>query len=132
MAHIYPLVDTKTTEHRPVVSLNPATGEVWQRHPTTPPEKVAEAVEKAGKAQPNWFALGVDGREKILSKLHSNFFEARRELAALVTKEAGKPTVEAMIAEIMTSLDFAKFYLKHGKSILRIKKWRHQNIALKT
>lgn len=131
MAHIYSLIDDKKIEHRPVVSLNPATGEIWQRHEITSPKNVAEVIETARNAQPDWFAAGFNHRRKILTKLHEHIFEARNDLVKLITKESGKPAVEALIAEVITTLDFAKFYLKHGKKILRTKKWRHQNIAVK-
>lgn len=121
---------TEENGRRPVVSLDPATGEVWARHQSTSPEEVARSIRRARAAQPAWRDLELDGRRKVLRKAKRLLFEARDDLAALVTRESGKPQLEALTSEVLTSLDYANYYLKVAPRLLRPRKWRHQNLAL--
>jgi succinylglutamic semialdehyde dehydrogenase len=69
-----------------------------------------EAVAAARKAQPQWDALGVEGRAPYLAKLRMLLVEREEEIGSLIAREMGKPLREgrlearAMVAKIDISL----------------------------
>lgn len=79
-----------------LVSCNPATGEVVGRVSVTPNEAVPDIVVAARAAQPAWEELGHDGRAELMERAFAGFAERADELGRLVTREMGKPLVEAM------------------------------------
>ncbi len=115
-----------------VQSLNPATGEVWQEYASASVEQVQALVARARAAQKEWSALAFEQRAAYLRKLADLVLARQMEIAQLVTRENGKPIFEALVTEIMPSLDFIHYYLKHGKKLLRPQRVPHANWALKT
>lgn len=115
-----------------VQSLDPATGEVWQEFESASAEEVRAMVARARVAQKEWAALSFEQRAQYLRKLAELVLARQTEIAQLVTRENGKPTFEALVTEIMPTLDFIRYYLKHGKKLLRPKRVPHANWALKT
>jgi succinate-semialdehyde dehydrogenase/glutarate-semialdehyde dehydrogenase len=114
-----------------VQSIDPATGKVWQEYDSAAPQQVHDAVAKARAAQKSWGALPFQDRFVPLRKLFNLLFERRMEVAALITRENGKPLAEALVAEVIVSLDLLKFYLRYAPVWLRTKRLPHENIALK-
>ncbi|MDZ7290757.1 MAG: aldehyde dehydrogenase family protein [candidate division KSB1 bacterium] len=114
-----------------IQSLDPATGEVWQEYEIATPQQVQAAVAKARAAQKQWSTLPIKARVDILQKFYGLLFNRRLEIAALITRENGKPVAEALIAEVMVSLDLIKYYLRYGPLWLKPKRLPHENIALK-
>src|ERR1041384_3641120 len=53
-------------------------------------------------------------------------------IAQTITREAGKPYVEALLTEVMVVLDAARFLLENSYSLLRDKVVPHGNLAMKT
>lgn len=100
-----------------VESRDPATGEVWSRHPVTTSSQVAEAIARARRAQRGWHTRSLAERAALLRRFHRALFERRAEVAAIIGRENGKPPVEAL-SEVMVTLDFARFYA--GRRALRI------------
>jgi acyl-CoA reductase-like NAD-dependent aldehyde dehydrogenase len=76
-------------------SRNPATGEVIGEVPVTPVSEIAAIVARARRAQPAWAALGAAGRAERLAPLAGLVRAKTDELAALLTREMGKPLREA-------------------------------------
>ncbi len=126
------ILQTNTVPRTRVQSLNPATGEVWQEYDSSSAEEVQTLVARARAAQKIWGALSFEQRAVYLRKLAELVLERQMEIAKLVTRENGKPTFEALVTEIMPSLDFIHYYLEHGKKLLRPKRVPHANWALKT
>jgi len=114
-----------------VQSLDPATGEVWQEYDSATPQQVQAAVAKARAAQKIWGALPIKERLIPLRKFSHLLFDRRMEMAALITRENGKPLAEALVAEVIVSLDLLKYYLRYSALWLRPKRLSHQNISLK-
>ncbi|NUO79938.1 aldehyde dehydrogenase family protein [candidate division KSB1 bacterium] len=115
-----------------VQSLNPATGEVWQEYDSISVEQVQALVARARVAQKEWGALAFEQRAVYLRKLADLVLARQMEIAQLVTRENGKPIFEALVTEIMPTLDFIHYYRKHGPVLLRPKRVPHANWALKT
>jgi acyl-CoA reductase-like NAD-dependent aldehyde dehydrogenase len=97
----------------PILSINPATFEVVSETPVSTPEHIEGSVAAAHKAQPAWQALGVEGRVSALGRLHAELSNRREELAALVTKEMGRPisgslqSIDAPLRAFLWNLDNA-------------------------
>jgi acyl-CoA reductase-like NAD-dependent aldehyde dehydrogenase len=85
-------------------SKNPATGEVIGEVAVTAPADVPAIVARARAAQPAWAALGVAGRAERLRPLAAAIRARAGELAAMLTREMGKPLREAK-GEIQSCAD---------------------------
>src|SRR5580700_11319847 len=76
---------------RKVQSINPATNQVLAEFDAAEVRDVQAAVADARRAAPAWRALGPGGRARYLVRLKEALFRRRHDLAALITREAGKP-----------------------------------------
>jgi acyl-CoA reductase-like NAD-dependent aldehyde dehydrogenase len=117
---------------RKVVSVNPATGEVLREFECAGENDVRTAVARARAAQSEWKKRGVHGRVAVLRDFQKLLHEKKREVARLVTREAGKPYVEALLTEVLVVLDSARFYIENACKLLRDEPVPHGNLALKT
>jgi betaine-aldehyde dehydrogenase len=75
--------------------LNPATGEVIERLPVDPPERVAEVVARVRAAQPEWEAIGFEGRYHWLGRLRDWILDNRERVLATMQRETGKVHADA-------------------------------------
>jgi acyl-CoA reductase-like NAD-dependent aldehyde dehydrogenase len=125
MAATVTLVDEK------VRSLNPATGELLAEFDPASDAEVHAAVERARAAAPSWCALGVHGRAQYLLRLKQALYERRDGVAALITREAGKPIVESRVAEVMVALDTLDYFARHAAAFLAPQAVPHHNLAVK-
>ncbi|HET9409531.1 MAG TPA: succinic semialdehyde dehydrogenase [Candidatus Sulfotelmatobacter sp.] len=116
---------------RRVVSSNPATGEILQDLNCASPQEVIDALTRARSSQPTWQALGVKARISVLKKFQQRVNERKSEIARLITREAGKPYVEALTTELIVVLDCARFYIENAFALLRDEPVRHGNLAMK-
>ncbi len=120
------------TETRTFGSFNPATGEVLLEFVCASKDDVNAAVARAKAAQPEWQALGVKRRIRILRKFQELLHEHKSEVAQLVTQEAGKPLGEALLTEVFVVLDAARFCLGSVYAFLRPQKVPHGSPIMKT
>ena len=117
---------------RTVTSVNPATGETLREFVSATDSEVQGAIDKARKAQPNWNELGVGKRVAILREFQRLVHESKSEIAKLITQEAGKPYVEALLTEVLVVLDASRFLIENAYSLLRDEPVPHGNLAMKT
>ncbi len=80
---------------------------------------VAASVERARKAQPGWAALSFEERGGILERAVRVILDRQDELLDVIVAETGKPRMEALATELVTSCDALQFYAKNAKRILR-------------
>jgi succinate-semialdehyde dehydrogenase/glutarate-semialdehyde dehydrogenase len=97
---------------------NPATLEPIGEIPVQSDAEVGAAVERARKAQPDWAALSFDERGPHLERAVRILLERQDEFIDIIISETGKPRVEALTAEILTTCDSLQFYAKRAKKIL--------------
>jgi len=119
------------TKAAPFASTNPATGEVLREFDCTAEDDVRVAVECARAAQPAWHQLGVSRRLQILRRFQSLLQEKKAEVAAVITREAGKPYVEALLTEVLVVLDAAQFCIASAPALLRDQRIGHANLVMK-
>src|SRR5512135_2324770 len=97
---------------RRVVSVNPATGAVLREIGCAGDSEVQAAVARARAAQRRWQEIGIPKRIAIVRKFQRGLHERKSEIAGLITQEAGKPYVEALLTEVLVVLDAAGFLAK--------------------
>ena len=113
-----------------IPAINPATGATFAETPGTPPEAVANAVAAARRAQRQWARVPLTDRRHILGRFQELLYTRRDEAARLVSRENGKPVVEAMLTDVAVSLDITRYYVRHAPRILRPRRLAHGNIAV--
>jgi acyl-CoA reductase-like NAD-dependent aldehyde dehydrogenase len=116
---------------RRIVSLNPATGEVLREIECAGELEVSRAVERSRAAQPAWAELGIRRRIEILRNFQAGLYARKSEIAAVITREAGKPVAEALVTEVLVVLDAARFLIHNAWNLLRDEPVPHANIVTK-
>jgi succinate-semialdehyde dehydrogenase/glutarate-semialdehyde dehydrogenase len=124
-------VDLQATGGK-LLSVNPATGEVLQAFDCADDAQVQAAVRNARAAQPVWAARSLHQRVEILRRFQKELVDQKTSVARLITQEAGKPCVEALITEVMVVLDACRFLMQQSFSILRDKPVAHGNVVTKS
>src|SRR6202795_4064880 len=115
-----------------IASVNPATGEVLGELDIAGPTEVRAAVARARAAQPDWNAWGIRNRVRVLRRFQQILLAHKIDIARRITREAGKPSVEALVTEVLVVLDAARFLIENAFAILREERLPHGNLALKT
>ncbi len=116
---------------RRVVSVNPATGEALREFDCASDADVHAAVARARAAQPAWNALGVERRIAILCEFQKLLHDQKSEVATLITQEAGKPYVEALLTEVLVVLDATRYLIDTAYEFLRETPVEHGSLAMK-
>jgi succinate-semialdehyde dehydrogenase/glutarate-semialdehyde dehydrogenase len=114
-----------------VQSTNPATGEVVARFDCTPASELADVLRRGREAQALWAITPLAFRCRLTRNLHEALYSRRSELADLVTRETGKPQAEALFADVLISLETAKYYAREAPHMLADESVPHQNLAAK-
>jgi acyl-CoA reductase-like NAD-dependent aldehyde dehydrogenase len=112
-------------------SINPATQEINGRFPVTNAVELPGIFERARVAQKTWTAHPIQYRCEMLRGLRDTIFTRRDEIAEAITRETGKPKVEAIFAEILLALDTADFLGRKATRWLRNERVPHHNLAMK-
>ncbi len=72
--------------------------------------------------------MGEVERKRVLRRLHQALTERRHAIADLISRENGKPPLEALSADVLVSLDSLSYYARHGTAELaperlKLKQW---------
>jgi acyl-CoA reductase-like NAD-dependent aldehyde dehydrogenase len=102
-------------------SLSPATGEVVATLPVQDEGEVREAVQRARKASQWWGEIGFDERRRRLRAYAGVLARRRDELLDLISRENGKPRVDALIEHtlVLEHLDWAA---KNARRVMKSRK----------
>src|SRR3954466_12308683 len=117
---------------RRIASINPATGEVLREFTCSTEAEVQNAVLAAQVAQKDWAAASVRERLAVLRRFQQELHAQKDDVAALISREAGKPEVEALLTEVLVTLDAAAFYRKQSPRFLKPQRICHANPVMKT
>jgi acyl-CoA reductase-like NAD-dependent aldehyde dehydrogenase len=112
-------------------SLNPATGELLGELDCATEAEVLAAVARVHAAQPAWDERGVRPRIEIIREFQRLLHARKSEIAAAITREAGKPLAEALVTEVLVVLDAARFLIDNAWRLLRDEPIPHGNLATK-
>ena len=116
---------------RKVMPVNPATGQVLGELECANEVQVEAAVRRARAAQPAWAELGLRRRIAVLREFQGKVYAKKSEIAAAITREVGKPLVEALVTEVLVVLDAARFLIDNAWGLLRDEPVPHGNLATK-
>jgi succinate-semialdehyde dehydrogenase/glutarate-semialdehyde dehydrogenase len=100
-----------------LVTYNPATGEPLAEYATFSDAQVDAALARADAAQQTWAALPIGERAVVLRRVAEILRTETADLALLITREMGKPLVEAR-AEVEKCATTCDFYADHAASFL--------------
>lgn len=116
---------------RKLVSLNPATGDVLREFECAGEGEVEAAVARARAAQPAWAEIGLRRRIAVLRDFQAKLYARKSEVAAAITREVGKPFVEALVTEVLVVLDAARFLIDNAWAQLGDEPVPHGNLVTK-
>lgn len=116
---------------RKIASVNPATGEILGELECAGEAEVEAAVARARAAQAAWAELGPGRRIAVIREFQGKLYAKKSEIAAAITREAGKPLVEALVTEVLVVLDAARFLIDNAWGLLRDEPVPHGNLATK-
>lgn len=95
---------------------NPATQEVFAAVPKGGVTEAKQAVDAAYEAFKSWSKLTAADRAQKLRKWFTLIDENKEEIAAIMTKEQGKPFAEAL-GEVNYANSFVEWYAEEGKRV---------------
>ncbi len=95
-----------------IESTNPATGETIGKIESTAPDSIPQIVEEARGAQRDWMQLPEARRAQLVKEFGRMLFLGKRRIAELISRENGKPVVEAYTSEIIPALDLINYSSK--------------------
>jgi acyl-CoA reductase-like NAD-dependent aldehyde dehydrogenase len=89
--------------------------------PPPPPERqiAAELVAKARSAQREWAAKSFKDRALVMKAVHYRLAERALHIAEAVSEDIRKPTLSALMGDMVPSLDNLGYMLKKGAAALR-------------
>ena len=96
--------------------VNPATGETVARYDSFTDAQVEQALAKAQAAFENWRKVPVAERAAIVRRAAELHRERRKELAAIIVREMGKP-FGAAVGEVDFSADITEYYANQADVI---------------
>jgi succinate-semialdehyde dehydrogenase/glutarate-semialdehyde dehydrogenase len=114
-----------------IASTNPATGAVLREFECASAAEVQAAVARARGAQDAWGRASIRDRLRVLRAFQKRLHACKREVSELITREAGKPVVEALLTEVVIALDAARFCIENAPKLLRPERVPHGNPAMK-
>ncbi len=104
---------------REIVSYDPATGAEVGRVSLGSRKDVESACVRARAAQADWGALSFRERASYVMRARALVLAEMDEIAALVSRESGKPAAEALSMEIVPTLDLMQFFARGAARMLR-------------
>ena len=107
-----------STQTREIISVNPATGRENGRVPLMNAAEVSAAVKKSRQAQASWSQLSFRARAEFILSAREIVLAQLDEIAALVSRETGKPAAEAMSMEIVPTLDLMYYFARNTERLL--------------
>jgi len=120
-------VKTQTIQVR-----NPATLEKITELPVASPAEVAEAVERARKAQAIWRTRSFAERAQLLYRFRDLLIDEQERLADILTSESGKPRSEVYGNELFYLCDVIGFWASNAAKFLKAEKIRPHLLMFKT
>jgi acyl-CoA reductase-like NAD-dependent aldehyde dehydrogenase len=100
-------------------SLNPATLEPVGSVRATDPGEVEEVVARGRAAQTRWAEESLDARRRLVLDAARALLDRMDEIASTVTAETGKPLVESYTAELLVSVENARWVAANAPRVLR-------------
>lgn len=100
----------------------PATGDVIAEIEETPVHEVPLFYQKGREAFIGWSSLSVAERIAYFKKLKQLMVDEMDQIARTISDDTGKVLTEAIVADIMPTLDAMDHIIKHAEKVLRRQK----------
>lgn len=107
-----------------------ATGATLAELPIPSAKEIEKVFARSRKAQKTWANLSPRKRAKHLINLRETLLNHVDDLADLIHQENGKPHFEAMINDLLPSVELITFFANQGPKILKDRKIRIHNPIL--
>lgn len=110
---------------------NPKTGSVIREIPKTPAGDLPAIFDRAARAQQLWSKVPVKKRAAKLRHLKDVIARKVDEIAEVIHQENGKPVTEALVCELLPSIELLDFFAKTGPKKLKDRSIPLQNPMLR-
>ena len=97
--------------------VNPATNQTEREFAAATDAEIEQVLERSARAYQSWRSTAKDERTKVLRRVAELYKERIDDLAALITREMGKPTREAK-GEILLVVSIYRYYAEQGPALL--------------
>jgi succinate-semialdehyde dehydrogenase/glutarate-semialdehyde dehydrogenase len=97
--------------------VNPATNLLEREFPAATDAEIEQVLDRSARAYQSWRTTAKDERTKVLQRVAELYKERIDDLAALITREMGKPTREAK-GEILLVISIYRYYADQGPALL--------------
>jgi len=98
--------------------VNPATNLLEREFPAATDAEIEQVLDRSARAYQSWRTTAKDERTKVLQRVAELYKERIDDLAALITREMGKPTREAK-GEIALVVSIYRYYADQGPELLK-------------
>lgn len=102
-----------------LISRNPTTGETIQELDATSIEDLPAIFARARLANKHWEATSLKKRSQYLLQLRETLLNHVDDLVQLISDENGKPRLEAMVNEVLPSVDTLTYFAKKTPKLLK-------------
>jgi acyl-CoA reductase-like NAD-dependent aldehyde dehydrogenase len=113
-------------------SFNPATGELVGTVETITAKQVPEVVADVAEVQPFWAQLSLEDRARYMRRAADVLVEEMDDVAALLTREQGKPITESYTMEVLPTIDALHWCARAGPEVLADERVPFPQAFLKT
>ncbi len=110
---------------------DPRTGEVIATVPDMTASEVADAVARARAAQAAWGGMRFRERAAHLLDVRDLLLDRVEAITDVICRETGKLQTEAVMTEIVATVELIDHYVRHGEKILAAEKVRPGTMAHK-
>jgi acyl-CoA reductase-like NAD-dependent aldehyde dehydrogenase len=123
----HPAESNGATAHTIAVE-NPATGQVITTVPVQGAEELRAMAARARQAQPQWEAIGFEGRARIMRRAQKWMLDNSDRVLDSVVRESGKTYEDAQLADLGYTVTALGFWAKEASKYLadeRVKSWNN-------
>jgi len=107
---------------------NPATGQLITTVPVMGAEELEAMAQRARQAQPQWEAIGFDGRARIMRRAQKWMLDNADRVLECVVQESGKTYEDAQLADLGYTVTALGFWAKEAGKYLadeRVPSWNN-------
>ncbi|KAI4123770.1 MAG: hypothetical protein LQ338_005119 [Usnochroma carphineum] len=98
---------------------SPATGQLLGYVNPATPDGIDRAVARAAEAQQEWAKTTFKQRRKVLKTMLNYILNNQEDIATVACLDSGKTKVDAMLGEILVTVEKLKWTIKHGEKALQ-------------
>src|SRR5436309_14664162 len=120
--------EAQAAERNTIPVENPATGEVITNVPRMSPDEVKAMAARAPAAQPEWEAMGFEGRGRILRRAQKWVTDNADRIIDVIVSETGKSYEHAQLAETTYAANAFGFWAKTAPEYLAEEKVKSSNL----